>query len=75
MAGFFLRASAIASDDLDPEAPGGRFSGTEMMTPFPVPIHRRKLDTRREVMRTKLNPSFPLPVQRKKTYLKHVRDF
>lgn len=35
--------------------------GTEMMTPFPVPIHRRLHDTNIDVMRTKEKPSFPVP--------------
>ena len=38
-------------------------SGTEIMTPFPVPIHKRLTETRRAVMRTNENPSFPVPVE------------
>lgn len=35
--------------------------GIEMMTPLPVPIHRRLHDTIREVILTKEKPSFPVP--------------
>ena len=38
-------------------------SGTEIMTPFPVPIHKRLTETRRAVMRTNENPSFPVPTE------------
>ena len=38
-------------------------SGTEIMTPFPVPIHKRLTETRRAVMRTNENPSFPVPTK------------
>ena len=36
-------------------------SGTLMMTPFPVPSQRRVQETRSAVMRTKENPSLPVP--------------
>lgn len=35
--------------------------GMEMMTPLPVPIHRRLHDTMRAVMRTNEKPSLPVP--------------
>lgn len=35
--------------------------GMEMMTPFPVPIHRRLHDTMRAVILTNEKPSFPVP--------------
>lgn len=35
--------------------------GMEMMTPFPVPIHRRLHDTNRAVILTNEKPSFPVP--------------
>lgn len=35
--------------------------GMEMMTPFPVPTHRRLQDTTRAVILTKEKPSFPVP--------------
>uniref|UniRef100_A0A8D9BFZ0 Uncharacterized protein n=1 Tax=Cacopsylla melanoneura TaxID=428564 RepID=A0A8D9BFZ0_9HEMI len=35
--------------------------GTEMITPFPVPIQRREEEMRSAVMRTKEKPSFPVP--------------
>lgn len=37
-------------------------SGMEIMTPFPVPTHRRLQDTIRAVILTKEKPSFPVPV-------------
>ncbi|KAG8129118.1 hypothetical protein E2320_016084, partial [Naja naja] len=33
----------------------------EMMTPFPVPTHKRLQDTIRAVILTNENPSFPVP--------------
>lgn len=35
--------------------------GTESITPFPVPIQRREQETARAVIRTKENPSLPVP--------------
>lgn len=35
--------------------------GMEMMTPLPVPIHKRLHDTMRAVMRTNEKPSLPVP--------------
>ena len=39
-------------------------SGTEMITPFPVPIQRRLLEINMDVILTKENPSFPVPVKK-----------
>jgi hypothetical protein len=36
-------------------------SGMEMMTPFPVPTHRRLQDIMRAVILTKEKPSLPVP--------------
>ncbi|KAG8129117.1 hypothetical protein E2320_016084 [Naja naja] len=36
-------------------------AGIEMMTPFPVPTHKRLQDTIRAVILTNENPSFPVP--------------
>lgn len=41
------------------EAPSDK--GMEMMTPFPVPTHRRLQDTTRAVILTKEKPSLPVP--------------
>ena len=38
-------------------------SGTEMMTPFPVPIHSRCKLIIIEVIRTKEKPNFPVPTK------------
>lgn len=35
--------------------------GMEMMTPFPVPTHRRLQDTTKAVILTKEKPSLPVP--------------
>ena len=35
--------------------------GTDIITPFPVPIHNRLHDTSRAVMRTNEKPNFPVP--------------
>lgn len=35
-----------------------------MMTPLPVPIHRRLHDTMRAVILTKEKPSFPVPAEK-----------
>ena len=48
--------------------------GTEMMTPLPVPIQSLFDDTRREVMRTKEKPSFPVPAQHKKLFTKAIQS-
>lgn len=37
-------------------------NGMEIMTPFPVPTHKRLQDTIRAVILTKEKPSFPVPV-------------
>ena len=37
-------------------------SGTEIMTPLPVPIQSRLQETNRDVILTNENPSFPVPV-------------
>ena len=37
-------------------------NGTEMITPFPVPIHKRLQETSNAVIRTNENPNFPVPV-------------
>ena len=39
----------------------GPANGTEMMTPFPVPIHKRFDETNKAVIRTKEKPSLPVP--------------
>ena len=44
------------------------------MTPLPVPIQSLFDDTRREVMRTKENPSFPVPAQHKKLFTKAIQS-
>lgn len=36
-------------------------NGMEMMTPFPVPTHKRLQDTIRAVILTNENPSLPVP--------------
>lgn len=41
--------------------------GMEMMTPFPVPIHRRLHEIIRVVILTKEKPSLPVPVQKQNT--------
>lgn len=43
-------------------------SGMEIMTPFPVPTHKRLQDTMRAVILTKEKPSFPVPVQQGETF-------
>lgn len=40
-----------------------------MMTPFPVPIHRRLHDTMRAVILTNEKPSFPVPDNKEYTQL------
>jgi hypothetical protein len=45
-----------------PLAPELSESGTEMMTPLPVPIHNRCRLIIIDVMRTKEKPNFPVPV-------------
>jgi hypothetical protein len=35
--------------------------GTEIMTPLPVPIHRRLEEMSSAVIRTKENPNLPVP--------------
>ena len=42
----------------------GAARGTLMMTPLPVPSHRRLQLTWRAVIRTKEKPSFPVPERR-----------
>ncbi len=42
--------------------------GTEMMTPFPVPIHSLLTETRRAVIRTNENPSFPVPANERQKH-------
>ena len=37
-------------------------NGTEMITPFPVPIHKRLQETSNAVIRTNENPNLPVPV-------------
>ena len=37
--------------------------GTDIMTPFPVPIHNLLTEIIREVMRTNENPNFPVPTK------------
>lgn len=44
-----------------PLAPELSDSGTEMMTPLPVPIHSRWRLIIIDVMRTNENPNFPVP--------------
>ena len=44
--------------DLDSFGPA---KGTEIITPFPVPIHRRLEETNKAVIRTNEKPSFPVP--------------
>lgn len=41
--------------------------GMEIMTPLPVPIHRRLHDTMRAVIRTNEKPSFPVPERKTET--------
>ena len=38
-------------------------SGTEIITPFPVPIQRRLLEINIDVILTNENPNFPVPVK------------
>lgn len=38
-------------------------NGTEIITPFPVPIHRRLDDMRRAVIRTNEKNNFPVPAK------------
>ena len=50
--------------DLDSFGPA---KGTEIITPFPVPIHRRLEETNKAVIRTNEKPSLPVPeIARKK---------
>ena len=44
--------------DLDSFGPA---KGTEIITPFPVPIHRRLEETNKAVIRTNEKPSLPVP--------------
>ena len=45
----------------------GPAKGTEIITPFPVPIHRRLEETNKAVIRTNEKPSLPVPeITRKK---------
>ena len=39
-------------------------NGTEIMTPFPVPIHSRVQEINMAVILTKENPSLPVPENR-----------
>lgn len=48
-------------------------SGMEMMTPFPVPTHRRFPPIRRAVMRTKEKPSLPVPANAQESTRSHNR--
>jgi hypothetical protein len=43
----------------------GECSGTLMITPFPVPSHSLVHDTSSAVIRTKENPSLPVPEKEK----------
>lgn len=47
--------------------------GIEMMTPFPVPTHRRLHETIKAVILTNEKPSFPVPEKRNITKQNKVR--
>lgn len=44
-------------------------NGMEIMTPFPVPTHKRLQDTIRAVILTNEKPSFPVPVEQGGNFL------
>ena len=52
-------------------------SGTEMITPFPVPIHSLLTEMSKAVIRTKENPSFPVPTKPNfiTFYVKYIHVF
>lgn len=56
--GFYTFGAPPGDEDLSDSL---SVRGMEMMTPFPVPIHRRLHDTMRAVILTKEKPSLPVP--------------
>ena len=57
----FMRKDGFTGLFLNEALPSDR--GTDMMTPFPVPIHNLLQDICSAVIRTKEKPSLPVPVE------------
>ena len=78
----FHKVAAATTNELSPvftcvrttsvERPLPSESGTEMMTPLPVPIHSRLQEVNRDVIRTNEKPSLPVPANQHQTNCCHL---